>query len=238
MQADFPSENPRLFSMFSRRVEILSDFTPQLIIARTLYLIMKKLFILIIILSNSTIFGQNLTQIDKNIGLADSLTYNKEIRIYRTSGMNNHMGIFRMYQDSKEKWKAEFIDHYAEVPNQAELKIEKRKLKSKSKMNLVWLEIQKTNIQDLPNMTDIEWKLKKEPVIHEMDGEKVLSWKQTSILDGLGYDVHFRGGKFFNRVYYSNPESYLRIYENVDELIYFSELLNLLRTEFGVWKNN
>lgn len=199
---------------------------------------MKKLFILIIILSNSTLFGQNLTEINENIGLADSLTNNKEIRIYRTSGMNNHMGIFRMYQDSTEKWKAEFIDHYAKVPNQAELKIEKRKLKSKSKMDLVWLEIQKTNIQDLPNMTDIEWKLKKEPVIHEMDGEKVLSWKQTSILDGQGYDVHIRGGKFFNRVYYSNPESYLRIYENVDELLYFSELLNLLRTEFGVWKNN
>ena len=238
MQADFPSENPRLFSMFSRRVEILSDFTPQLIIARTLYLIMKKLFILIIILSNSTLFGQNLTEINENIGLSDSLTNNKEIRIYRTSGMNNHMGIFRMYQDSKEKWKAEFIDHYAKVPNQTELKIEKRKLKSKSKMDLVWLEIQKTNIQDLPSMTDIEWKLKKEPVIHEMDGEKVLSWKQTSILDGQGFDVHFRVGKFFNRVYYSNPESYLRIYENVDELLYFSELLNLLRTEFGVWKNN
>ena len=113
-----------------------------------------------------------------------------------------------------------------------------KKLKSKSKMDLVWLEIQKTNIQDLPNMTDIEWKLKKEPVIHEMDGEKVLSWKQSSILDGQGYDVHFRGGKFLNRVYYSNPESYLRIYENVDELLYFSELLNLLRSEFGVWKNN
>ena len=199
---------------------------------------MKKLLILIIILSNSTLFGQNLAEINKNIGLTDSLNLKKEIRIYRTSGMTNYTGIFRMYQDNKEKWRAELIDHYAKVPNQAELKIEKRKLKSKSKMDLVWLEIQKTNIQDLPNMEEIEWKLKKEPVIHEMDGEKMLSWKKSSILDGQGYDVHFRWGKKFKRIYYSNPESYLRIYENVDELVYFSELLNLLRTEFGVWKNN
>ena len=199
---------------------------------------MKKLLIFIIILSNSTLFGQNLAEINENVGFVDSLNNKKEIRIYRTSGMTNYTGIFRMYQDSTEKWRAELIDHYAKVPNQVELKIEKRKLKSKSKMDLVWLEIQKTNIQNLPNMADIDWKLKKEPVIHEMDGEKVLSWKQSSILDGEGFDVQIRWGKEFNRIYYSNPESYLRIYENVDELISFSELLKLLRTEFGVWKNN
>ncbi|SDS21893.1 hypothetical protein SAMN05192545_0992 [Maribacter dokdonensis] len=199
---------------------------------------MKKLLILIIILSNSTLFGQNLAEINENVGFADSLNNKKEIRIYRTSGMTNYTGVFRMYQDSTEKWRAELINHYAKVSNQAELKIEKRKLKSKSKMDLVWLEIQKTNIQDLPNMADINWKLKKEPVIHEMDGEKVLSWKQSSILDGEGFDVQIRWGKEFNRIYYSNPESYLRIYENVDELIYFDELLKLLRAEFGVWKNN
>ena len=88
-----------------------------------------------------------MTELNQSIGFTDSLTNNKEIRIYRTSGMNNHTGIFRMYQDSSEKWRAEFIDHYSKVQNQAELKIEKRKLKTKSKMDLVWLEIQKTNIQ-------------------------------------------------------------------------------------------
>ncbi|WP_424000413.1 hypothetical protein [Maribacter sp. IgM3_T14_3] len=197
---------------------------------------MKQLLILIIILSNLNLFGQDLTIINKNVDFADSLNYNKEIRIYRTSGMTNYTGIFRFYQDNKEKWRAELINHYAIIPNQKEFRIEKRKLKSKRKMDLVWLEILKTNIQDLPNMTDIDWKLKKEPVIQDMNGEKVLSWKKNLILDGDGYYVHFRQGKYFNRVYYSNPESYLRIYKNVDELVYFNELLNLIRTEFGVWK--
>ena len=197
---------------------------------------MKQFLILIIILSNSNLFGQDWTKINKNVGFADSLNYKKEIRIYRTSGMTNYTGIFRIYQNNKDKWRAELINHYAKVPNQTELEIEKRKLKSKSKMDLVWLEILKTNIQDLPNMTDIDWKLKKEPVIQDINGEKVLSLKKSLILDGEGYDVHFRGGKYFNRVYYSNPESYLQIYKNVDELVYFNELLNLLRTEFGVWK--
>ncbi len=199
---------------------------------------MKKLLILVMILSNPTLFGQHLMEINKNVGFTDSLNSKKEIRIYRTLGMTNYTGIFRMYQDSSEKWRAELIDHYAKVPNQAELKIEKRKLKSKSKMDLVWLGIQKTNIQDLPNMSVIEWKLKKNPEIVEDMGQKVLSWQKTTIVDGQGYDVQFRFGKFYNIVHYSNPESYLQNYESVDELVYFCELLDLLRTEFGIWKNN
>ncbi len=199
---------------------------------------MRKLLILIIIISNSTLFGQNLTEINESLGLPDSLTNKMEIRIYRTSGMTNYTGLFRMYQDSMEIWRAELIDYYAKVPNYAELKVEKRKLKSKSKMDLVWLQIQKTNIQDLPNMAEIEWKLKKNPQIVKDMGETVLSWQKSSILDGEGFDVHFRWGKHLNRIYYSNPESYLRIYDNVDELIFFNELLNVLRDEFGVWKNN
>ena len=199
---------------------------------------MKKLLILVMILSNPTLFGQHLMELNQNVGFPDSLNHNKEIRVYRTVGMTNYTGIFRMYQDSSEKWRVELIDYHAKVPNQVELKIENRKLKSKSEMDLVWLEIQKTNIQDLPNMADINWKLKKEPTIHEMGGEKVLNWKTRTILDGQSYDVQFRFGKFYNKVYYSNPESYLQDYESVDELVYFCELLNLLRTEFGIWKNN
>ncbi|RKR06437.1 hypothetical protein CLV91_3397 [Maribacter vaceletii] len=199
---------------------------------------MKNLVILIIILSSSTLFGQKWAEINANIGFSDSLTYKKEIRIYRTSGMTNYTGIFRMYQDSTEKWRAELIDHFAKVPKQAELKIEKKRLKSKIKMDLVWLLIQKTNIKDLPDMKEIEWKLKKNPQIVKDMGETVLSWQKSRITDGEGFDVEFRWGKHLNRVYYGSPESNLRIYENIDELIYFNELLNLLRTEFGLWKNN
>lgn len=177
-----------------------------------------------------------MTELNQSLGITDSLTNGKEIRIYKGFGISNYTGIFRMYQDSTERWTAELIEHYAKVPNRAKLKIKKKKLKPGREMDLVWFDLIKTNIQDLPNMSKIEWKLKEKPEIQDLDGEKDLVWKKTQIIDGESYVVEFRWGKNKNRITYSNPESYLRIYENVDELIYFNELLNLVRSEFGVWK--
>jgi hypothetical protein len=96
----------------------------------------------------------------------------------------------------------------------------------------------KTHVQDLPEMSKIEWKLKKNPQIAEDMGQKVLSWQKTEIIDGESYIVNYRWRKDVNYVTYWNPEGYLRIYENVDELIYFNELLTIIRTEFGVWETN
>ena len=198
---------------------------------------MKKLLIIVLIFSSSILIAQELTEINKNLELPDSLLNGNEIRIYKGFGIHNHTGIFRMYQHKSKKWKAEFYDHYASVPNTAELKIEQHKLKPKNKMELVWLNVLKTNIQDLPNMAVIEWKLKNPEIVIDM-GEEVLSWQKTSILDGNSYVVLVKNGNRFKKIAYSNPESYLKIYENVDELIYFNELLNLVKTEFGIWKND
>ena len=103
-------------------------------------------------------------------------------------------------------------------------------------MNLVWLNIARTNIQDLPNMIDINWKLKNNPTIQVINGEEQLSWRSTSILDGEGYNVQFKWGDKSNRINYSNPESYSILYPGVDELEYFMEFINLIRTEFEVFK--
>lgn len=198
---------------------------------------MKNLIILILILSSSSIFGQSLSGLNQSIGLTDSLTNENEIRIYKSSGESGeYKEIFRMYEDSSKIWKAELIDYNTKVP--AQLKVQKHNLKPKSDMglDLVWMNIQKTHIQDLPNMSDIRWKLQK-PAFQEINGEKELFWIVTLRSGGEGFAVHFRLGKKSNRVFYSNPESLLEEYENVDELIYFSELLNVLRTEFGVWEN-
>ena len=199
---------------------------------------MKNLIILILILSSSSIFGQSLSGLNQSIGLTDSLTNEKEIRIYKSSGESGeYKEIFRMYEDSSKIWRAELISYTTRVPNPARFSLQKQELKSNSEMDLVWLNILKTNIQDLPNMSDIYWKLKEEPVIKEINGVKELIWTVTLIYDGESFEVLFRWGKRSNRIVYFNPESFLEMYKNVDELIYFSELLNVLRTEFGVWEN-
>ncbi len=200
---------------------------------------MKNLIILFLLVFSSSIFAQNLSDLNQIVGLTDSLTNEKEIRIYKSSGESGeYKDIFRMYQDSAKIWRAELISYTTRAPNPARLSLQKQELKSNSDMDVVWLNIVKTNIQHLPNMSDIDWKLKEDVVIKEINGKKELVWKITFITDGDSFEVQFRCGKKSNRIVYSNPESYLRMYENVDELIYFNELLNVLRTEFGMWKND
>ena len=198
---------------------------------------MKKFIILILILSSSSIFGQSLSGLNQRIGLTDSLTNEKEIRIYKHYGESGeYKETFRMYQDSSKIWRAELISYTTRAPNPGSLSLQKQELKSNSDMDMVWLNIVKTNIQDLPNMSDIYWKLKEEPVIEEINGVKELVWEITDIFDGEGFEVQFRWGKRSNRIVYYNPESFLKMYENVDELIYFNQLLNVLWTEFGIWE--
>ncbi|WP_299529129.1 hypothetical protein [Ulvibacterium sp.] len=199
---------------------------------------MTEVFVLVLILSSSGLFGQDLTKLNSDLGLTDSLNHESEIRIYKGFGVTNHTGIFRMYQDSSKNWRAEFFDHYAKVLMTAKLKIEKRELTSNKNLEKVWWSLLKTRILDLPDMSEIEWKLKKNPEMVEDMGIKVLSWQKTEILDGESYAICFRWSNKLNQVTYRNPERYLQIYEKVDELIYFNNLLDLIRTEFGIWKNN
>ena len=198
---------------------------------------MKNLIIIILILSSSSIFGQHLSELNQTIGLTDSLTNEKEVRIYKDFGDQSHTQVFRMYQDSSKIWRAELINYKTRVPNPAKFNLHKQMLIPKSEMDWIWLNIIKTNIQHLPNMSDIQWKLKEEPVIKEINREKQLIWKITLMSGGEVFEVLFRLGDKSNRIFYSNPESYLRMYEGVDELIYFNELLNLVQNEFGVWEN-
>ena len=41
-----------------------------------------------------------------------------------------------------------------------------------------------------------------------------------------------------NEIYYGNPESYIKMYPEVDELLFFSELLNVIKSEFNMWRYN
>ena len=199
---------------------------------------MKNLIILFLIISSSSIFSQNLSDLNQIIGLTDSLTNEKEIRIYKSSGESGeYKDIFRMYQDSAKIWRAQLICYSTRVPNPERFSLKKQELKSNNDMDVVWLNIVKTNIQHLPKISDIDWKLQHEPVIKEINGEKQLVRKITLTSGGESFEVQFRCGEKSNQISYPDPESYLQIFENVDELIYFNEFLNVMRSEFDVWKN-
>jgi len=197
---------------------------------------MKNTLLLILFLSYIGVSAQNINGINADLKLSDSLALDSEIRIYAGGGITNYSSLFRMYKNKSDKWAAEFYQHYAKVAGQAKLRIEKKVLKSENDMDFVWNNILRTNVESLPNMSKIKYKMRERGNVELVDGEYQLTWKSKQIMDGIGYKVQIKTGKTFNEIAYGNPESYLKYYPKVDELIYFNELLNLVKNEFRIWK--
>jgi len=197
---------------------------------------MKNIQILIIFLFTIGVYAQNISRINTDLKLSDSLALDSEIRIYTGSGITNYSSLFRMYKDKSDKWTTEFYQHYAKVSGQAELWTEKQTLKSKNDMEYVWNSILRTNVQFLPNMSEIKYKMRERGDVEFVDGEYQLMWKTKEIMDGVGYKVQIKADKKFNEIDYENPESYLKYYPELDELIYFNDLLDIVKSEFEIWK--
>ena len=205
---------------------------------------MKNIRILIIFLFSIGISAQNITEINSDLKLSDSLTYETEVRIYQGGGTTNYSSLFRMFKDKSEKWTAEFYEHYASVDGQAELRTDKRTLKSENDMEFIFQNFIRSHILDLPSLSEIQWKLVtrgkmekvKKPFRGKMIEEYELMNKQVSILDGESFKIQVKGWNRTNQFEYSNPDGYLKHYPEIDELNYMCEILDLIRTEFHIWK--
>ena len=190
------------------------------------------------------IYSQNISKINSDVKLPDSLTYETEVRIYQGGGTTNYSSLFRMYKNESEKWTAEFYEHYAIVADKAELRTEKRNLNSENDMEFVFQNFVRSHILNLPSLSEIQWKLgtrgnvEKVKSIHrgkEIEEYELIT-KKVSILDGEGFKVQSKGWNKINEFEFSNPDGYLKHYPEIDELIYMCEILNIIRNEFGIWK--
>ncbi|MDB2385237.1 hypothetical protein N9V96_02065, partial [Polaribacter sp.] len=94
--------------------------------------------------------AQNIIKLNDDLNLTDSLEYQREIRIYQDSGINNYSSVFRMFNHKGKEWTAEFYEHYAEVPEKASLKIVKQNLQSKSDLEFVFLNFLRSKVLNLP----------------------------------------------------------------------------------------
>tara|TARA_R110000751_G_scaffold307130_1_gene427438 strand:+ start:1645 stop:2241 length:597 start_codon:yes stop_codon:yes gene_type:complete len=188
--------------------------------------------------------AQDVTEINSDLKLSDSLTYETEVRIYQGGGITNYSSLFRMFKNKSQKWTAEFYEHYAKVDGQAELRTDKRTLKSKNDMEFVFQNFLRSHILELPSLGEIQWKLvtrgNVEKVKKQYRGKEIeeyeLTNKQIAILDGEGFKIQAKGWNRANEFEFSNPDGYLKHYPEIDELIYMCEILNVIRTEFGIWK--
>lgn len=201
---------------------------------------MKYLFFILFVSFNFLPAQQNI-EYDKILKIENLKFHEKEIRVYKKYGTSTGLELFRFYEDEKENWKAEFYNTVARTNNKDEVKIwtKKSKLNSLKNFEMLWLQFLDTNIVHLPKWEVFEYKLKKVNKDYQIeDGEIYSSTSRLSVLDGQSFYVQIKRGKAENQFNYSNPESYLEKYPNVDELLSFKELLDLIRTEFKVFEKD
>lgn len=180
---------------------------------------------------------QNL-EYDKILKIENLKFHENEIRVYKKYSTTTGLELFRFYQDDKENWNAEFYETITTQNNKNEIKIRIRKSKLNSLKNfeMIWLQFLDTNVIHLPKWETFEYKLKKVNKNYQIeDGEIYSSTSSLSVLDGQSFYVKIILGKKENQFKYSNPESYLKKYPDVDELLSFQEILNLIRNEFKIF---
>ncbi len=209
-----------------------------------LSIMMKNIQILIIFIFSIGVSAQNINEINSVLKLSDSLTYETEVRIYQGGGITNYSSLFRMFKDKSKKWTAEFYELYANVDVLTESRTEKRNLNSENDMEFIFQNFVRSYIFDLPSLSEIQWKLvtrgnvEKVKIIHR--GKEIeeyeLMKKQIAILDGEGFKVQVKGLNRANEFEFSNPDRYLNYYPEIDELNYMFEILDLIRSEFQIWK--
>jgi hypothetical protein len=205
---------------------------------------MKNIQILIILLFSIEVSAQNITEINSDLRLNDTLTYETEVRIYQGGGISNYSSLLRMFKDKSEKWTAEFYEHFAKVDGVTELRTEKRNLKSENDVEFIFLNLVRSHIFDLPSLNEIKWKLVTRSNVEKVKNkyrdkeieEYELTNKKIAVLDGEVFKVQVKSRSKTNEFEYYNPEEYLKHYTEIDELNYIVEILNLIRSEFGVMK--
>ena len=200
-----------------------------------------KLILIIFIISISSCFGQDYSEINKSLNLPDSLEYENEIRIYKDFSTTDGMEIFRMYNKGNNEWlvyvyyynktfksatKIEIIEFPKE--NLGEIKVKNA--------NLIWLKFLLTDVDKLPNLKDVSYKLKKSK-IEFIDGEYAIARNVMSVMDGQSYFVNFRNLKITNNFIFNNPETYLSNYAEVDELISYNQIVTIIKDEFNLWND-
>ncbi|KRD11621.1 hypothetical protein ASE21_07915 [Flavobacterium sp. Root901] len=182
-------------------------------------------------------FGQELSEINKILEISDTLEYQQEIRIYKDYSTTNAIDIIRMFRNKNNEWityKFWYSKDFKTVTKIDQISFPKEpigKLKLKD-ADLIWLNLLITNVEFLPDMEAVRYKFGK-PHINLDRGERVISRAKTHILDGTRYKVYVRNGKNKNSFSFDNPESYLKHYPTIDELISYNELLSVLKKEFS-----
>jgi hypothetical protein len=185
--------------------------------------------------------SQSFEKLDSILKIQHIPLNESEIRIYKDYSTSTGLELFRLYKDENNVFQAEFHQTVArKIGDNTEIRVKKDKLNSIKNMEVIWLAFLNSDIGHLPPFSEIVYKFRdnKDLELKIIDGEiTYLQISKPIILDGVTFMINFSSPKMKNQIVYDNPESYLNLFPNVDELISFQEILEIARTEFNLFNN-
>lgn len=201
---------------------------------------MNQLIYVLSFLFSYALSAQNISLINRDIGISDSLSYEHEIRIYQNQGITNYSSLFRMYQREDNSWNAEFYEHFDGI----EPKVIKKVLTPISEHDYIFQNFLRSFALEIPNSDTIKWKLAtSREVILYLDTIRGVPerkyWStmgQMTFVDGQSFSFQIKDLKDYNSFEYGNPSAYLNHFPEIDEIQYVNEILSIVRSEFDIWK--
>ncbi len=200
---------------------------------------LRVIYIVFLISFFGKAVGQDISFTNQQLSLPDSLEHDEHIRIYQSYGITNYTSMFEMYNE-KGNWTATFYEYFA-GDNPQSIQTD---LKSKNDPDHVFQNFIRSYAMELPGMEAIRWKMNtRQPIRVVKDtfrGKpqmKYWSERRFSLFsDGNHYVLEIKYGDRINKINFGNPYDYKEIYSEVDELIYFCEILDIVKSEFGIWE--
>ena len=206
----------------------------------------KNLLVSLLLIYILPAFSQDISKMNADLKLSDSLVHITEIRIYQDHQITNYSSLLRLYEKDKKQWVGEFYEHFNAVPSSGvKLRMTQKKITPKSDFEFIATSLKRSGILDLPSFDEIRWKFKIRGEIEKVEekgsrGRTDSYYTYTSQFggpsDGESFFVQVKYGGKTNEFSFSNPDSYLKKYPEVDELNYIHEIMELIREEFEIWK--
>lgn len=200
---------------------------------------MKKLFLIVTLFSIFSAIGQTVAEINKSANISDTLLNNNEIRIYKKYKSSEKANLLRFYCILGDKWEAQIFSYsrkFNTITKIEVLEFPKTKLGNLEPKNayLIWLNILLCDVEHLPSLKNINYKLKSNSIDLE-DGTYRIIEKRNDFLNGNTYEVFVKNGVNENYFSFNDSENYLKNFPNVDEIISYNNLLKIIRKEFNPW---
>ncbi|RRJ90577.1 hypothetical protein EG240_08600 [Paenimyroides tangerinum] len=198
---------------------------------------MRSLTQILFLIFSISVNAQSISEYEKQLNIEPISNNAKEIRVYKKYAISTGLELFIFYfDDSSNKYKAEY--YYVTVDKKNNKLVKKLDLESIYNMEFNALNLFLSHAKYLPSEQKIWYKFIPKPDIFIEDGYIYhIIGKPMSIIDGISYSIQIQDNDSYNEVEYSNPESYLKNYPEIDELQTINEFLDFIKSSFGIYKN-